>query len=34
VGSGVRGSKILVPGDVLTLLAGAEVVEGLGRPVG
>jgi prolyl-tRNA editing enzyme YbaK/EbsC (Cys-tRNA(Pro) deacylase) len=34
VGSGVRGSKVLVPGDVLTLLPGAEVVAGLGRPVG
>lgn len=34
VGSGVRQSKLLLPGDVLTLLAGAEVVPGLGRPVG
>ena len=34
VGSGVRGSKVLVPGDVLTQLPGAEVVDGLGRPVG
>jgi prolyl-tRNA editing enzyme YbaK/EbsC (Cys-tRNA(Pro) deacylase) len=33
VGSGVRGSKILVPGDVLVMLPGAEVVTGLGRPV-
>lgn len=32
VGSGVRHSKILVPGDVLTALPGAEVVDGLGRP--
>ena len=31
VGSGIRGSKILVPGDVLARLPGAEVVEGLGR---
>ena len=34
VGSGIRGSKILVPGDVLAALPGAEVVDGLGRPVG
>lgn len=34
VGSGVRNSKVLVPGDVLAALPGAEVVEGLGRPVG
>lgn len=34
VGSGVRGSKLLVPGAVLTTLPGAEVVEGLGRPAG
>ncbi|HVV21719.1 MAG TPA: YbaK/EbsC family protein [Pseudonocardiaceae bacterium] len=34
VGSGVRGSKVLTPGDVLAALPGAEVVEGLGRPVG
>lgn len=34
VGSGIRGSKILVPGDVLTTLPGAEIVDGLGRPVG
>ena len=34
VGSGIRGSKILVPGDVLAALPGAEVVEGLGKPVG
>jgi prolyl-tRNA editing enzyme YbaK/EbsC (Cys-tRNA(Pro) deacylase) len=33
VGSGVRGSKLLVPGDVLAALPGAEVIEGLGRPV-
>lgn len=31
VGSGVRGSKILVPGPVLAALPGAEVVDGLGR---
>jgi prolyl-tRNA editing enzyme YbaK/EbsC (Cys-tRNA(Pro) deacylase) len=34
VGSGVRNSKLLVPGDVLAKLSGAEVVEGLGRPIG
>lgn len=32
VGSGIRGSKILVPGRVLAALPGAEVVGGLGRP--
>ena len=31
VGSGVRRSKLLVPGAVLADLPGAEVVEGLGR---
>jgi prolyl-tRNA editing enzyme YbaK/EbsC (Cys-tRNA(Pro) deacylase) len=31
IGSGVRGSKILIPGEVLVKLAGAEVIEGLGR---
>ncbi|HUB70264.1 MAG TPA: YbaK/EbsC family protein [Acidimicrobiales bacterium] len=30
IGSGVRRSKILVPGQVLGTLAGAAVVEGLG----
>ncbi|WP_425555736.1 YbaK/EbsC family protein [Georgenia halophila] len=34
IGSGVRRSKLLLPGGVLTALPGAEVVEGLGRPVG
>ena len=34
VGSGVRASKLLVPGDVLAKLPGAEVVDGLGRPIG
>jgi prolyl-tRNA editing enzyme YbaK/EbsC (Cys-tRNA(Pro) deacylase) len=33
VGSGVRHSKLLVPGDVLAKLPGAEVLAGLGRPV-
>ncbi|MGH3763000.1 YbaK/EbsC family protein [Actinophytocola sp.] len=31
IGSGIRGSKILVPGPTLAVLPGAEVVEGLGR---
>ncbi len=31
VGSGIRGSKLAVPGDVLTALPGAEVVEDLAR---
>jgi prolyl-tRNA editing enzyme YbaK/EbsC (Cys-tRNA(Pro) deacylase) len=31
IGSGIRGSKILIPGEVLVKLPGAEVVEGLGR---
>lgn len=34
VGSGVRQSKLLVTGDVLARLPGAEVIDGLGRPVG
>ncbi|QDB80725.1 hypothetical protein FE251_06660 [Georgenia wutianyii] len=34
VGSGVRRSKLLLPGDLLAALPGAEVVEGLGLPVG
>lgn len=31
VGSGIRGSKLAVPGAVLAGLPGAEVVEGLGN---
>ncbi|MCC8244282.1 YbaK/EbsC family protein [Saccharothrix luteola] len=31
IGSGIRGSKILVPGEVLAKLPSAEVVEGLAR---
>lgn len=31
IGSGVRGSKILLPGDVLASLPGAEVIERLGQ---
>jgi len=33
VGSGIRGSKLLLPGALLAGLPCAEVVEGLGRPV-
>ena len=29
IGSGVRGGKLLVPGDLLAKLAGAEVIDGL-----
>lgn len=31
IGSGIRGSKLLIPGEVLVKLAGAEVIDGLGR---
>lgn len=34
VGSGVRGSKLILPGAALAELPGAEVVEGLGVPAG
>src|SRR6187200_1552948 len=33
VGSGLRASKLALPGALLAALPGAEVVEGLGRPV-
>ena len=33
VGSGVRRSKLLVPGDLVAGLPGATVLEGLGTPV-
>jgi prolyl-tRNA editing enzyme YbaK/EbsC (Cys-tRNA(Pro) deacylase) len=33
IGSGSRGSKLLLPGEVLAALPGAEVVEGLGVEV-
>ena len=34
IGSGLRRSKLFVTGEVLAALPGAEVVEGLGVPVG
>ncbi|HWC80977.1 MAG TPA: YbaK/EbsC family protein [Pseudonocardiaceae bacterium] len=34
IGSGVRRSKLFVPGELLAKLPGAEVIEGLARPVG
>ncbi len=34
IGSGVRGSKIVVDGAALAELPGAEIIEGLARPVG
>jgi prolyl-tRNA editing enzyme YbaK/EbsC (Cys-tRNA(Pro) deacylase) len=33
IGSGLRRSKIILPGSALADIPGAEVVEGLGRPV-
>lgn len=33
IGSGVRGGKLLVTGEFLTALPGAEVIEGLAKPV-
>jgi hypothetical protein len=33
VGSGIRGSKLAVPGAVLAALPGAVVLEGLGQPL-
>ena len=33
IGSGLRASKLFVPGEVLAALPAAEVVEGLGREV-
>ncbi|MFD1506812.1 hypothetical protein FE374_07245 [Georgenia yuyongxinii] len=32
VGSGIRGSKLLLPGEALAVLPGAEVVPGLAQP--
>lgn len=31
IGSGIRGSKLALPGEVLIALTGAEVIEALGR---
>jgi prolyl-tRNA editing enzyme YbaK/EbsC (Cys-tRNA(Pro) deacylase) len=33
IGSGIRGSKLLVPGALLAELPNAEVLEDLGRPI-
>src|SRR4051794_21712477 len=33
IGSGTRGSKLAVSGDVLTRLPGAQVLDGLGQPL-
>ncbi len=33
IGSGLRRSKLILPGSALCELPGAEVVDGLGRPV-
>jgi prolyl-tRNA editing enzyme YbaK/EbsC (Cys-tRNA(Pro) deacylase) len=34
IGSGIRGSKIVLPGAALAALPGAVVIEGLGQPTG
>jgi len=34
IGSGIRGSKLRLPGALLARLPGAEVIEGLAIPVG
>ena len=33
IGSGIRGSKIVIDGSALTLLPGAKLIEGLANPV-
>ncbi|WP_042400764.1 YbaK/EbsC family protein [Streptacidiphilus carbonis] len=33
VGSGIRGSKLWIPGELLAELPGAQVLEGLGLPL-
>jgi prolyl-tRNA editing enzyme YbaK/EbsC (Cys-tRNA(Pro) deacylase) len=33
IGSGLRGSKLLIPGSVLASMSGAEVIEGLAKAV-
>ncbi len=32
IGSGIRGSKLLLPGELLARYPGAEVIEGLAVP--
>ena len=34
IGSGIRGSKLRLPGALLARLPGAEVIEGLATPIG
>lgn len=34
IGSGIRGSKVILPGALLCRLPGASVVEGLAHPIG
>jgi hypothetical protein len=34
IGSGVRRSKLVLPGRLLAALPGAEVADGLAQPVG
>jgi prolyl-tRNA editing enzyme YbaK/EbsC (Cys-tRNA(Pro) deacylase) len=33
IGSGIRGSKIVIDGAALGILPGAEVIEGLANPI-
>ncbi|MDQ1137803.1 prolyl-tRNA editing enzyme YbaK/EbsC (Cys-tRNA(Pro) deacylase) [Microbacterium sp. SORGH_AS 1204] len=33
VGAGTRGAKLFLPGEVLASLPGAEVIEGLAKPI-
>jgi prolyl-tRNA editing enzyme YbaK/EbsC (Cys-tRNA(Pro) deacylase) len=34
IGSGVRHSKLVLPSALLATLPGAEVIDGLARPIG
>jgi hypothetical protein len=34
IGSGIRGSKLLVPGPLLARLPAADVIDGLAAPAG
>ena len=34
IGSGIRGSKLRLPGPLVAALPGAEVIEGLATPTG